>query len=212
MRPNSLYIGFILSILLPAVVFSQLKSKKPGSIEYLKFSNGFNGIVLGNSIDQVPNYELSYLDGDNKFDTDSCLKFAYKDTSLLKLSGDVYLDLIGLRTYKNKVVNIYLFFKRADGYKVLRNFLTAYGLFTNKPSDYVDIYNWNSSKINLSLSYEIPADLGVAIFTCNPLVQEMEDMKIRQLLDLFTFSKSNTSKKTAGLPPAAKTKKKRKHE
>lgn len=194
MRSNSLYIILfdfklliVISIVLPVLAFSQ--SKKTGSIEYLKYSNGFNNIVLGNDIKQIPDYKLTYLDNDKKFDSDSCLKFAYRDTSLLKLSNDLYLDLVGLRTYKNKVVNIYLFFKKKDGYKVLRAFLSSYGLFTSKPSDYVDIYSWNSSTINLTLKYELDAELGVAVFSCNSLEKEIEAMKIKRMINLFYLNK-----------------------
>ena len=194
MRSNFLYIILfdfklliVISIMLPVLAFSQ--SKKPGSIEYLKFSNGFNNIVLGDNIKQIPDYKLTYLDNDKKFDSDSCLKFAYRDTSLLKLSNDLYLDLVGLRTYKNKVVNIYLFFRKKDGYKVLRAFLSSYGLFTSKPNDYVDIYNWNSSTINLTLKYELDAELGVAVFSCNSLEKEIEAMKIKRMINLFYLNK-----------------------
>jgi len=104
---------------------------------------------------------------------------------LLKLAGDLKLDLIGIRTYKNKIVNIYLFFKLSDGYKILRVLLTNYGLFTDRPYDYADIYNWDSSTINLSLRYNVKVDLGVAIFTCNRLENEIELMKAKQYLSFF---------------------------
>jgi hypothetical protein len=175
--------AFIILMVLPFFSYSQ--SKKTGSIEYLKFTNGFNGITLGSDLQHLPDYKLEFLDGDNQLDADSCLMFEYEDTGLLKLDSNLNIQLIGLRTYKDKVVNIYVFFKLSDGYKVLHNFLTNYGLFTSKPSDYVDIYNWTSSKINLSLRYEVKVDLGVAIFTCNDLEDEIGKMKERQLIALF---------------------------
>jgi hypothetical protein len=194
MRPNSIYIILfklrlliITLMLLPAFVFSQ--SKKPGSIEYLKYTNGYNCIILGSNIYEIPDYKLAYLDNERKFDVDSCLKFSYKDTSLLKLGDDLYLDLIGIRTFKNKIVNIYLFFKKADGYKVLRTFLSAYGLFTSKPNDYVDIYNWSSTTVDLSLQYELNSELGVAVFTCNSLEKEIAAMKLKGVINHFYINK-----------------------
>jgi hypothetical protein len=175
----------ILIVLIFSPFFSYSQPKKQGTIEYLKFTNGFNGIKLGADLQHLPDYKLAFLDGDNQFDADSCLMFAYEDPDLLKLDSNLNVQLIGLRTYKDKVVNIYIFFKLSDGYKMLHNFLTNYGLFTSKPSDYVDIYNWTSSKINLSLRYEVKVDLGVAIFTCNDLEDEIAKMKERQLIALF---------------------------
>jgi hypothetical protein len=165
--------------------FASSQPKKPGSIEYLKYSNGFGDISLGADLNQLPGYKLAFLDNDNKFDADSCLKFEYRDANLLRLAGDLNLDLIGIRAYKNKVVNIYLFFKLSDGYKILSVLLTNYGLFTNKPYDYADIYDWNSSTVNLSLRYNVKVDLGVAIFTCNRLAHEIELMKTKQYLSFF---------------------------
>jgi len=175
--------AILLLIVIPFVAFSQ--SKKAGSIEYLKYSNGFGNILLGSDLSQLPGYKLAFLDNDNKFDADSCLKFEYRDPNLLKLAGDLNLDLIGIRTYKNKVVNIYLFFKLSDGYKILDAFLTNYGLFTDRPYNYADIYDWNSSTVNLSLRYNVKVDMGVAIFTCNRLEHEIELMKTKQYLSFF---------------------------
>lgn len=194
MRLNSLYIILfklrlliIISILLPVVGFSQ--SIKEGSIEYLKAANGFGPIILGSQISSIPDYKLTYLDNDRIFDADSCLKYAYKDTAILKLGRDLYFDLVAIRTYKDKVVNIYLFFKKKDGYKVLRNFLTTYGLFANKPNDYVDIYNWETNLLNLTLQYELKSELGVAVFTCNSVEKEIEAMKLRRIINNYYLNK-----------------------
>jgi hypothetical protein len=175
--------ALILLIVIP--FFASSQPKKTGSIEYLKYSNGFGDIALGADLNQLPGYKLAFLDNDNKFDADSCLKFEYRDANLLRLPGDLKLDLIGLRTYKNKVVNIYLFFKLSDGYKILRVLLNNYGLFTNKPNDYADIYNWDSSTTSLSLRYNVKIDLGVAVFTCNRLENEIESMKTKQYLSFL---------------------------
>jgi hypothetical protein len=180
---------FMIVLLVPALVFSQPK-KKPGSIEYLKLCNGFNGICLGSDINLVPNAKLAFLDGDYKLDADSCLKYQYRDMDFLKVGDNLNLNLVGFRTYKNKIVNIYLFFKRADGYKVLSNFIASYGVFTDKPNDYQDIYNWNSSTMSLSLAYELKLDYGVAIFTSKSLENEIEIMK--KIRDMKQMEASQT--------------------
>ena len=177
---------FIFFMLLPFLAFSQEKEVKPGSLAYLKYINGYNGIILGSDVKQLTKNKLEFLDGDDKFDADSCLKLAYNDTTVLKVGNDLYLDMIGLRTYKNRIVNIYVFFKRSDGYKVFRDFLSTFGLFTSKPNDYADIYNWTTTTVNLSLRYEDKTDLGVAVFTSNPMVREMNVRKIQPVVDFLS--------------------------
>jgi hypothetical protein len=173
----------IMLLCFPAITFSQ--QKRPGSIEYLKSCNGLNGITLGADINLLPRDKLAYMDGDATLDADSCLKFEYRNYDLFKLGDGLKLDLIGLRTYKNKIVNIYLFFKRAEGYKALSVFLNDYGSFTGKPDDYADIYNWDTSLLNLSLKYELRVDLGVAVLTSKQLVNEIEMVKEKAKARMF---------------------------
>jgi hypothetical protein len=109
--------------------------------------------------------KLTYLDNDSKPDADSCIRYQYKDSSLLALGDSLSLNAIGLRAYKNKIVNIYLFFRMPDAYKILNNFLNAYGPFTGRPNAYADIYNWDTSVLNLSLRYQVKTEMGVAIFS-----------------------------------------------
>ncbi|WP_413667909.1 hypothetical protein ACEN9X_26035 [Mucilaginibacter sp. Mucisp86] len=161
----------VVACLLPVLVFSQ--SKTPGSVEYLKFCNGINGLTLGEDIAQIPSYKLSYLDNDAQPDADSCVRYQYKDSSLLVLGDSLLLNAIGFRAYKNKIVSIYLFFRMSDAYKVLSDFLKAYGPFTGRPNNYADIYNWDTSMLNLSLRYQVKTEMGVAIFTSKHLENEI---------------------------------------
>jgi len=114
-----------IACLLPSLVFSQ--SKTQGSVEYLKFCNGIKWLTLGEDISQIPAHKLTYLDNDAKPDADSCIRYQYKDSSSLIQGDSLLLDAIGFRVYKNKIVNIYLFFKMTDAYKILDYFLKAYG-------------------------------------------------------------------------------------
>lgn len=158
------------------------QSRKPGSIEYLKFCNGIKNITLGADITTLPVHRLAYLDGDNKPDADSCLKYVYEDDNMLAIGDSLKLDLIGIRTYKGKIVNIYLFFKRVIAYKILDDFIKSYGQFTERPDNYLDIYNWNSRRTSLSLQFEHKVELGVAVFTCNELESKIEAAKQNSLV------------------------------
>jgi hypothetical protein len=119
---------------------------------------------------------------------------------MLKMGDSLDLEMVGIRTYKGNIVNIYLFFKRPESYKILSDFLTAYGNYTDKPDEYKDIYNWNSSAVSLSLMYEAKVDLGVAVFTCNRLSatvaanDKLRSSKIESLaLSALPFSMPQTA-------------------
>ncbi len=170
-----LLVGFSLATFLrPLSGFSQ--EKKEGSLNYLQQCNGFNDLRLGADIKQIPKADLKFMDGDNTMDADSCLKYEYKGANL-NLDDNLDLDMVGIRTYKNKIVNIYVFFKKEDGDKVLENFLANYGNCTDKPQDFV--YDWNAANLSLSLRYKLDTDLGIAVFTNNKLQSEIESGKTK---------------------------------
>lgn len=160
----------IVACMLPSLAFSQ---SKKGTVEYLKFCNGIKGLTLGEDVNHIPSYKLSYLDNDDKPDADNCLSYQYKSDSSSAQTDSLSIDAIGLRTYKNKIVNIYLFFKMGDAYKILGNFLNMYGPFTNRPDAYADVYNWDTSLLNLSLRYQVKTEMGVAIFSDKELESEL---------------------------------------
>jgi hypothetical protein len=124
--------------------------------------------MLGANIKIIPPAKLDYLDGDSSPDIDSCFRYVYKDEDILSLSNSVSLELVGFRAYKNKIVNIYLFFRREDGYRILKILTANYGPSTQKSGDFT--YCWTTSAVNLSLMYKPDDDnLGVAIFTFNAI-------------------------------------------
>jgi hypothetical protein len=165
----------IAGICLPQIAISQVN--KPGSIEYLKFCNGYKELVLGADIKTIRVDKLNYLDGNSRPDEDACFKYEYRDSSILQLPDSSTLDLVAIRTFNDKIINIYLFFKRSRGYSLLNGFLNTFGTFTDRPDNYSDIYNWTSNFITLSLRYQMNTDLGIAIYTSKTLEREMAAVK-----------------------------------
>jgi hypothetical protein len=170
----------IIIILLPFSIFCQPAGG--GTLDYLLSSNGFKQIKLLADVKRLETDKLAYMDGIDSLDADSCYKLCYNDDDLLKLDNGLSLNLVGLRTYKNKIVNIYLFFPRDDGYAILKNFEANYGKFTSSPGEFM--YDWQSNEVTLSLRYKQAAEMGVAIFTCksaeNKLAKDSRKRKAEQ--------------------------------
>jgi len=166
--------------LLPVVAYCQGTQK--GSLEYLLASNGFKQIKLGESFNQLDAGKLAYMDNIDSLDADSCYKFCYKDDGILDLGNGVYLNQVGFRTYKGKIVNIYLFFPRECGYSILKDFEANYGRCTNCPGEFM--YDWKANGVTLSLRYKQAIEMGVAIFTSKSiekqLVADNNQRKVRQ--------------------------------
>ncbi|HZY39031.1 MAG TPA: hypothetical protein VFE53_20380 [Mucilaginibacter sp.] len=140
-------------------------------MEYLRLSNGFGQIELGSVINQLRWDKLSYLDDADSVDTDSCRKFCYKDSDLLYLGNGLLLDRIGVRTYNDRIVNIYLFFPRNAGHAMLQNFEANYGAYTDVPGEFM--YEWKTTAVTLSLRYSRAIEMGVAIFTSVDLEKQL---------------------------------------
>ena len=172
----------------PLWCFSQ--SIQPGALAYLKDHNGIGGFKLGAYLTVNQAQDLSYIEGENgKPDADSCITYEYRPENGLKIEGGLNVNHICLRTYKNKLVNIYVFFNRAEGYLVLRRFLQWYGTFTAKPNDYLDIYDWDSNSVKLSLRYHLDTDQGMAVYSSVDLMNQIEARKAKALPLVLLTSK-----------------------
>lgn len=156
---------------------AQAQTIKCGSAQYLQAANGFKSLKLGSIIKFIPAYKLTYMDGNDKPDADSCYRYIYQDDEILNLNDDLMLDRVGLRTYNNQIVEIYLFFRQNDGYKILKNFIASYGACNDRPADFT--YVWNTGDVSLSLRYEEGLDLGVAIFSSKKMKQLLQQNSIK---------------------------------
>jgi len=166
--------------LLPVCCLAQ--RKHGATIENLKLAKGFDRFVTGSSINTIPGCQLTYLDGQATPDADSCMFFEYKDYNVMKINADLTLRAIALRVYKDKIVSVYLFFDKDDGFKVLHDFLIRYGQFTNRPNAYADVFEWTSDAITLVLQYYLDVDLGMAVYTDTSLQRQIVADKQRRLL------------------------------
>ncbi|GAB3907001.1 hypothetical protein [Mucilaginibacter boryungensis] len=171
---NKVLLQLVVILFISTLAFAQ--KNKIGSAGYLQTAIGFKDIKLGEDINKL-NYARSYLDDDSRFDADSCLKLAVSDSSALKFTNDLNLSMIGVRTYKNKIVNIYLFFPKKDGSKMLSTFIATYGGYFTKPDEDTNIYTWDSKKVSLSLMYQADVEYGVAIFTYKSLAEYIVEVK-----------------------------------
>ncbi|MGN6180508.1 MAG: hypothetical protein ACTHNW_15075 [Mucilaginibacter sp.] len=183
--------ALLLAVLLLALPLKGISQTiECGSLRYLVAAKGFKQIVLGEDINNLQVRPLKYLDNNQRPDADSCFSYACSDAETLTIDSGLKLDMVGIRTYKNKIVNIYLFFAEKDAYKVLSNFLKNYGQFTGKPLEYGNVYDWNTQSVKLSLSYNSNVDEGVAVFTFKPLAASIQDTN-RKKHDAVTLQAYN---------------------
>lgn len=158
---------------MPARTRAQAGDVEPGSLKFLDAANGYNSLLLGADVRQMPEKYFSYLDNDASVDLDSCLKFKYTDTTMLQFEDGLKLDLVGLRSYDNRIVNVYLFFKIDDGFKMLKALQNYFGAPTEHPGDFM--YDWTGDNVDLKLRFETKSDLGVAIISSKKIEREMNE-------------------------------------
>lgn len=166
-----LIVQLMLVMIGPPHVLSQTVSSATGSLNFLDSARGYSDLVLGADTRQMPQKFFAFLDNDKSIDPDSCLKFKYNDVTMLDFEEGVKLDLVGLRAYGHQIVNIYLFFKSGDGFKMLRVLRKYFGNPTAHPNDFS--YEWAGSEVTLQLRFENKGDLGIVIFSSNQLMQQV---------------------------------------
>jgi len=93
-------------------------------------------------------------------------------------SSSIDLDMVGLRVYNGRIINIYLFFKKEYGYQMFQSFKSEYGNCTQRNSDFT--YSWDSESVKLYLEYD-KEYLGIAIFSSKKLYQEIAQNNLRRI-------------------------------
>jgi hypothetical protein len=183
--PYRVVTGLLIIMCLHSPGFSQ--AGKAGSLAYLRARNGIGGFNLGGFLTGEQTAGLTYLDGEgSKPDADSCITYEYHSDKPLDLEGGLTASHICVRTYQDKIVNIYVFFNRNQGYKMLSKFLHWYGTFTAKPNDYQDVYLWESRTVKLLLSYHPDDEQGIAVYTSVALTNTINTRNAKRLTQLLT--------------------------
>lgn len=183
--PYRVVTGLLIIMCLHSPGFSQ--AGKAGSLAYLKARNGIGGFNLGGFPTGEQTAGLTYLDGEgSKPDADSCITYEYHSDKPLDLEGGLTASHICVRTFQDKIVNIYIFFNRDQGYKMLSKFLHWYGTFTAKPNDYQDVYLWESRTVKLMLSYHPDDEQGIAVYTSVALTNAINTRNAKRLTQLLT--------------------------
>jgi hypothetical protein len=178
--PYRVITGLLMLMCLHSPGFSQ--GEKNGSLAYLKERNGIGGFHLGSYLTGDQLRDITYLDGESgKPDADSCFTYEYHPDKGIELEDGLTASHLCIRTYENKIVNIYVFFNRNQGYKVLSKFLHWYGTFTAKPNDYQDIYLWDSRTVKLMLSCHADDEQGVAVFTSVTLTNAISELNSKKV-------------------------------
>jgi hypothetical protein len=165
----------LFGLFLPGMAWTQ--SVETGLLKYPLAANGFKNLKLGEFTKLIPVYRLVYMDGNDMPDADSCYRYIYNDNNILGLADDITLNKVGFRTYKNQIIEIYLFFRHVDGYKVLKDFVANYGTWNNRPTDFT--YIWENGDVSLSLCYKDDLELGVVIFSSKKMRQLVQQYAIR---------------------------------
>jgi len=168
----------ILILFLAIPFFSYSQDNNMGSLNYLNTSNGFGNIYLGEDISLIPPNKLAFMDNDSIPDIDGCIKYEYGDLDQINNKSNLNLDLVGIRVYKHKIINIYLFFKKEFGFRVFQSFEASYGGCTERIRDFT--YSWETDNVKLYLEYD-KEDLGIAIFSCKKLYQEVDRNNSKRL-------------------------------
>ena len=163
--------ALLLFLIVPFITFAQSGTKNA-----LSDKNGFKTLVLGSSIAPIKS-KLKTYDDRPKMNADSSYFADYTDTSLYNI-GDIKLNGITLRIYKEKILSIIVTFDRSVGSELNLTYIKAFGMYSDRPNRFMDKYYWYSQNVNLMLNYDQTQKLPVAMYTCVPLNDEIEKIQL----------------------------------
>lgn len=161
-------------LLLIAVSFKSYSQEAPppGSIRYLDYKRGFKDIVLGSDMNSISG-KLMLIE---KPGPDSTSVYDYTDRSNLKI-GEIELRDISVVTFKNKILFIMVTMDKKYDTEMLKLLTDAYGVYTEKPNQFMNRYLWRGSFANLSFDYTSVTKPSTLFFTDIELARESRDFK-----------------------------------
>lgn len=56
-------------------------------------------------------------------------------------------------------------------------FIQAYGLYTERPNRFMDMYGWSAHSVKLDLTYEKAGQQGFAMYTFKPFQEQIDRRK-----------------------------------
>jgi hypothetical protein len=159
---------FILLLLFVLPFASKAQSPEKGTIAYLDYKKGFKNIKLGSDISTIIN-KVKLLQTKD----DGTTVYDYTDKADNKI-GDIGIDGILIVSYAKTIMRIIVFFDKGTGNSVDDIFRSAYGRYSEKPNQFMSIYNWNGTDIKLSLNYDDESSKPTAMFVDNLSMSRFE--------------------------------------
>lgn len=166
----------VILALMPLLGYCQAKI---GTRDYLDEKNGFKDLILGADINAIKS-KLSFIDGDSKPDKDGCIYYDVKDAVYLSIGETVKIKSITIRTYQNHILDIFLILDKQYGQPIYEVFTKAYGIYSNKPNQFMEKYTWNTQKVQLYLNEEAGKEQAVVIYTSKPLTEQLDQIKSKK--------------------------------
>lgn len=136
------------------------RAQELGKIENLDEKNGFKNILLGEVINSDKYKYIGNGDGNSKF---------YDlITNDLKI-GQIPIESISIISYENRVHMIVVYFEKKHGISIENVLYKAYGLYTERPNRFMDVYKWESNKVKMKLDYDDTTENASLVFISKPI-------------------------------------------
>lgn len=115
-----------------------------GSKKFLDYKNGFKDIKLGSDIADLSD-KVKLVDKEQNF-------YEFLEIADLKI-GTSKINSIALATYNGKIKDIFISLEKGSGNTIFSVLREAYGIYSDRPNQFMDKYYWLGNKVRLILDF-----------------------------------------------------------
>lgn len=140
-------------IIITFLAITSVAHAQNDKIKRLDEKNGYGGIKLGDTIINI-HLPTSPTIGNSTVDNYGVSSYIINDQSLMKIGDEVELSNIIVRCYKNRIIDIELYFNSLYFNKIITMLQMNYGPESPRKERELN-YIWSAKKVSLSCLFDV---------------------------------------------------------
>jgi hypothetical protein len=144
----------------------RLVAQTPNSLGSLDAYIGLPNLTVGMNLKDVKG-KLIPVQSKTKSDNSGRVYYNYVSREAFFSDENIHVKSVQVKAFQDTIEEVEITFSKFDDIKIFQKFREQYGMFTDKPNLYQDIYYWAGNTVKLMYNYSDNAGNPTAKFGVN---------------------------------------------